>query len=81
MQAFSSYIGVPGEHMADQSASPAVTQSPAEMQQGAVRIHSGKERPTNAHAAVRYRDYSFWIDQGDLRTKSALDAVMLFSSR
>jgi hypothetical protein len=48
------------------------------MQQGVVRIHSGKERPTNAYAAVRYRDYWFWIDQGDLRTKRALNAVMLF---
>ena len=24
------------------------------------------------------RDYWFWIDQGDLRTKRALNAVMLF---
>jgi hypothetical protein len=28
--------------------------------------------------AVRYRDYWFWIDHGDLRTKRALNAVMLF---
>jgi len=78
MQAFSSYIDVPEEHLRDHSALPAVTQSAAEMQQGVVRIHSGKERPTNAYAAVRYRDYWFWIDQGDLRTKRALNAVMLF---
>ncbi|MFP3587877.1 hypothetical protein SCB29_30100 [Paraburkholderia sp. SIMBA_055] len=78
MQAFSSYIDVPEEHLADHSALPVVAQSAAELQQGAVQIHSGKQRPVNAYAAVRYRDYWFWIDQGDLRTKRALNAVMLF---
>jgi len=78
MQAFSSYVDVPEEHLADHSALPAVAQSAAEMQQGVVRIHSGKQRPANAYAVVRYRDYWFWIDQGDLRTKRALNAVMLF---
>jgi len=77
MQAFSSYVDVPEEHLTDHSALPAAAQSAAEMQQ-TVRIRSGKERPTNAYAAVRYRDYWFWIDQGDLRTKRALNAVMLF---
>jgi hypothetical protein len=78
MQAFSSYIDVPEEHVADHSALPAVAQSAAETQQGVVRIHSGKAKPANAYAAVHYRDYWFWIDQGDLRTKRALNAVMLF---
>ncbi|WP_336602597.1 hypothetical protein [Paraburkholderia bengalensis] len=78
MQAFSSYIDVPEEHMRDHSALPAFVQSSAELQQGVVQIRSGKERPINAYAAVRYRDYWFWIEQGDLRTKRALNAVILF---
>jgi hypothetical protein len=78
MQAFSTYIDIPAEHLADHSALPVVIKSAAEMQQGTVQIHSGKERPTNAYVAVRYRDYWFWIDHGDLRTKRALNAVMLF---
>ena len=43
-----------------------------------VRIRSGKERPESAFAAVQYRDYWFWIDETDLRTKRAMTAVMFF---
>ncbi|MFP3558020.1 hypothetical protein SB861_46225 [Paraburkholderia sp. SIMBA_049] len=75
--AFSSYIDVPEEHLRDHSALPAVAQTAAEMQQGSPRIHSSKERPIDPYVAVHYRDYWFWIDQGDLRTKRALNAVML----
>jgi hypothetical protein len=77
MLAFSSYIDVPEEHLREHSALPAVAQTAAEMQR-AIRIHSGKERPTDAYVAVHYRDYWFWIDQGDLRTKRALIAVIFF---
>jgi hypothetical protein len=59
VQAFSSYVDVPEEHLTDHSALPAVAQSAAEIQQGAVRIRSGKEKPTNAYAVVRYCDYWF----------------------
>ncbi|MES2008174.1 MAG: hypothetical protein V4468_04710 [Pseudomonadota bacterium] len=76
MLAFSSYLEVPEAHMKDHSALPGITQTAA--QQGGVRIHSGKDRPAEAYAAVRYRDYWFWIDQGDLATKRALSAIMLF---
>ena len=78
MLAFSSYMDVPEEHLKEHSALPAVAQTGAEMQQGAVRIHSGKVRPTDPYVAVHYRDYWFWIEQGDLRTKRALNAVLLF---
>ena len=43
-----------------------------------MRIHSGKDKPADAFAAVHYRDYWFWVDDGDLRTKRALTAVMFF---
>jgi hypothetical protein len=43
-----------------------------------VRIHSGKDKPASAFAAVHYRDYWFWIDDGDWHTKRALTAVMFF---
>jgi hypothetical protein len=43
-----------------------------------VRIFSGQELPERAFAAVRYRDYWFWIDDGDLQTKRALTAVVFF---
>ena len=45
---------------------------------GKVRIHSGKNKPAAAFAAVHYRDHWFWIDDGDWQTKRALTAVMFF---
>jgi hypothetical protein len=78
MGAFASYIAVPEAHMKDLSAPPGVELSAAERQQQKVRIQSGKDRPSNAFAAVRYRDHWFWIDNGDWQTKRALTAVMFF---
>jgi len=79
MQAFASYLDVPEAHLKDHSALPAFKNSALEgRQEKVVRIHSGKEKPVNAYAAVRYRDHWFWIDEGDWQTKRALTAVMFF---
>ena len=43
-----------------------------------MRIHSGKDKPKDAFAAVYYRNYWFWVDEGDWQTKRALTAVMFF---
>ena len=80
MQAFASYVEVPQPHLDERSAWPAgeaSTESPEVQQQG-VRIHSGREKPANPFAAVRYRDYWFWVDNNDLRTKRSLSVVMFF---
>ena len=37
-----------------------------------------KNRPTDTFAAVHYRDYWFWVDDGDWKTKRAFTAVMFF---
>ncbi|MGO4763304.1 hypothetical protein AB4120_12225 [Cupriavidus sp. 2KB_3] len=78
MLAFSSYLEVPEAHLKDHSALPGLAQTTEQAQRGAVRIHSGKEKPMEAYAAVHYRGYWFWINQGDLTTKRALSAIMLF---
>jgi len=78
MQAFASYLKVPEAHLKDRSAVPAFENAAPDGQPDPVRIHSGKAKPANAFAAVRYRDHWFWIDDGDLRTKRALTAVMFF---
>jgi len=79
MQAFASYLDVPEAHLKDRSAVPGFENAPtAESVQSNVRIHSGKEKPAGAFAAVRYRDYWFWVDNGDRQTKRALTAVMFF---
>jgi hypothetical protein len=78
MIAFASYLDVPEAHLKDHSAVPALAGNGQENRQDTVRIHSGKSKPTSAFAAVYYRDHWFWIDNGDLRTKRALTAIMFF---
>ena len=78
MGTFASYLDVPEAHLQDHSALPAFEHAAPESHQGLVQIHSGKDQPVAAFAAVRYRDYWFWIDDGDLLTKRAITAVMFF---
>jgi hypothetical protein len=80
MQAFASYVDVPEAHLNDHSAWPTLENAttPVPSRQQKVRICSGRARPTAAFAAVRYRDYWFWIDDGDRLTKRALTAVIFF---
>jgi hypothetical protein len=76
--AFASYIDIPEAHLKAQSAVPAVEPRDGPNQQQKVMVHSGKGKPSAAFAAVHYRDYWFWIDDNDWRTKRALTAVMFF---
>lgn len=78
MGAFASYLDVPEEHLKDHSAVPAFEHTSPEARQEVVRIQSGKDKPESSFAAVNYRGHWFWIDDGDLRTKRALTAVMFF---
>jgi hypothetical protein len=78
MGAFSSYMDVPEAHLKDHSAVPPFENASAGSRQDVVRIHSGKDKPATAFAAVQYRDHWFWVDNDDLRTKRALTAVVFF---
>lgn len=79
MAAFASYMDLPEAHLKDHSGVPTPeSSSPETGRRTAVRIHSGKNKPAGAFAAVRYRDHWFWIEEGDWRTKRALTAVMFF---
>jgi hypothetical protein len=78
MSAFASYMDVPAAHLKEHRALPAFEGSAAENGTNGVRIHSGKDKPTDAFAAVQYRGQWFWIDDGDWQTKRALTAVMFF---
>jgi hypothetical protein len=79
MQAFASYVDVPEAHLKDHSAWPSPISSPvAEGGRQTVRIYSGTKKPVAAFAVVRYRDYWFWVDNGDLQSKRALTVVMFF---
>jgi hypothetical protein len=79
MQAFASRLDVPEAHLKDYSAWPSPDNAPtAQGGEQTVRIFSAKQKPASAFAAVRYRDYWFWVDNGDLQTKRALTVVVFF---
>jgi hypothetical protein len=78
MAAFVGYLNVPEAHLKDHSAIPAFESVAPDARHTVVRIHSGNDKPASALAAVHYRDYWFWIDDGDLPTKRALTANMFF---
>src|ERR1017187_94863 len=78
MSAFASYMDLPEAHLKDHSAVPSPDNSSAMNQRNNVRIHSGKNKPAAAYAAVHYRDHWFWVDDGDWQTKRALTAIMFF---
>jgi hypothetical protein len=78
MTAFASYLEAPDEHLQDRSATPAFENVSTDGDPQSVRIRSGKDKPESAFAAVHYRDYWFWIDDSDWRTKRAMTAIMFF---
>ena len=78
MTALASYLDVPEVHLKERRAMPAFENAAPEGRLDAVLIHSGKEKPADAFAAVYYRRHWFWIDDGDWKTKRALTAVMFF---
>jgi hypothetical protein len=74
MGAFASYIDVPEEHVREQRALPEPDEVSDRDLRRVVSIRSSKEKPTDAYAAILYRDYWFWIDDRDVQTKRALTA-------
>lgn len=78
MGAFASYIDVPQEHVQDGRAISGPVAAAGSEARKTVRIHSGREKPAAAFAAVYYRDHWFWIDDRDVHTKRAITAIMFF---
>ena len=78
MQALASHVDVPEPHLKDSSAWPSPESDPTvEGRRQRARICSGKTKPATAFAAVRYRDWWFWVDNGDRQTKRVLSTVIL----
>jgi hypothetical protein len=75
MTAFASYVDVPDAQGNDTGASEG---SAPEHGPSNIQIHSGKEKPLNAYAAVHYRGHWFWVDDGDWKTKRAMTAFIFF---
>ncbi|MGZ8201504.1 MAG: hypothetical protein ACXWTP_05240 [Methylosarcina sp.] len=73
-----SNVDVPPEHIAEQRTYPPIpelggTQSLPPL----IKIHAEKSRPADAFAAVKYRDYWYWIDDRDFRSKGIFTFLMI----
>jgi hypothetical protein len=68
-------VAVPPEHGKDGRVGPPL---PATMQKpSGFRAASGKDRPSEVYAAVKYEDHWFWIDDRDFASKRALSFMMV----
>ena len=73
-------IDLPANHVKDGRALPGQWKSGDTVAKPLVRIHSGKERPTDAYAAVPYRGYWYWIEDTDIASKRIFTFLMILFS-
>ena len=74
-------IDVPPEHVADGRTVPAMgTEGYAAGYSKLMNVHYSKERPADAFTAVKYRDYWYWVDDRDFRTKRTFAFLMILFS-
>ena len=75
-------VEVPARHLAEgrarEAQAPAAVRSPRDYP--LARIRSGTVQPSDAYAAIRYRDHWFWIDDRDLASKRVFTFLRIFSS-
>ena len=77
-----SYIEVPSVHVQEKRVNPSM---PEETVQGVpvpplIRVYSSHEKPGDAFIAVPYRNYWFWIEDRDLRSKTIFSFLMFIFS-
>ncbi len=74
-----SQVEVPSEHIARHLATPGANEAGGETDRliSLVRVFSSKSKPAQAYVTVQYRDYWFWIDDGDLKSKRTFAFMMM----
>jgi hypothetical protein len=74
-------IDVPPEHVAEGRTVPTLdTAGSTAGHRKLMNIHHSKERPANAFTAVKYRDYWYWVDDRDFRSKRTFAFLMILFS-
>jgi len=73
-------VEVPPEDVADGRtfANTETGSDPNPLDTPQVRIHSGATAPSDAFAAVRYKDSWYWLDDSDFASKRGLTFLLLF---
>jgi len=74
-------IDVPPEHVAEgRTVATLDTAGSTTGHRKLMNIHHSKERPADAFTAVKYRDYWYWVDDGDFRSKRTFAFLMILFS-
>ena len=74
-------VEAPAEHIAELRTYPSIPeQRGAQSLPPLIRIHAEKSQPADAFAAVKYRDYWYWIDDRDFRSKGIFSFLMIIMS-
>lgn len=73
-----SFIDVPEAHVAEKRVTPTIQEEagPGGSVSPLIQIHSSRDKPGDAFAAVPYRGYWFWIDDRDLPSKRIFSFLM-----
>jgi hypothetical protein len=78
MQTMAAQVDVPAQHLSEHRTLPGwESASGVQSDMRMITIGSSTSRPANAFAAVQYRDYWFWIDDRDLKSRRAFAFVMM----
>ena len=73
-----SNVEVPPEHIAERRTYPPISEAGGiQSLPPLIRIHAEKSQPADAFAAVKYRDYWYWIDDRDFRSKGVFTFLMI----
>ena len=78
MVELASQITVPQEHITE--GRTISTASRSDDDNYLIRINNSREKPENGFVAVRYRDYWFYIDDRDIRSKRTFAFLMILFS-
>jgi hypothetical protein len=73
-------IDVPPEHVEEGRTVPSLPMSETTESRKLMAIHYSKEKPANAFTAVRYRDYWYWVDDRDFKSKRTFAFLMILFS-
>ena len=74
-------IDVPPEHVTEGRTVPTMATAGSEIGHSKLmNIHHSKERPADAFTAVKYRDYWYWVDDRDFRSKRTFAFLMILFS-
>lgn len=73
-------IDVPAAHAASGLVLPSQAEPGDAQTKPLVRIHSGKQAPTDPYASVSYKGYWYWIDDSDVASKRTFTFLMILFS-